>query len=110
MGAGAHAGHALAHRLARAGRRALNLTGAELAALAVTASPADSYLFVSEGGRSRETIEAAGLVPAGARLGLTNAPGAPLSTVVDELILLDAGADSKVYTVGYTTSLQAFGL
>jgi len=110
MGAGAHAGHALVHRLALAGRRAVNLAASELVAVAPKVSPADAYLFVSEGGRSRETIEAAGLVPAGARLGLTNVPDAPLSRVVDGLVLLDAGADSKVYTVGYTTTLQAFGL
>jgi fructoselysine-6-P-deglycase FrlB-like protein len=30
--------------------------------------------------------------------------------VVDALVPLDAGEDSKVYTVGYTTTLQAFGL
>ena len=112
MGAGAHAGHALAHRLGRYGRRTVNLTASDLVALAGPghASPADGYLFVSEGGRSRETLEAAGLVPAGARLGLTNVPDSPLAAAVDRVVTLDAGDDSTVYTAGYTTTLQAFGL
>jgi len=121
MGAGAHAGHALTHRLGRHGRRAVNLTAADVVALRAVkpglsatrydeASPADCYLFVSEGGRSRETLEAVGLVPAGARLGLTNVPGSPLAEAVDRVVVLDAGADSEVYTTGYTATLQAFGL
>jgi fructoselysine-6-P-deglycase FrlB-like protein len=109
MGASTHAGHALAHRLGRRGRRAVNLSASGVIALG-GGGLADSYVFVSEGGRSRETIEAATLVSAAARLGITNVPDAPLSTVVDAIIPLDAGEDSKVYTAGYTTTLQAFGL
>jgi fructoselysine-6-P-deglycase FrlB-like protein len=115
MGASTHAGHALVHRLARAGRRAVNLAGSDVIALAPPGGfrldgPADSYLFVSEGGRSRETIEAAALLPPGARLGLTNVPDSPLAAHVDEVVALEAGEDSRVYTVGYTTTLQASGL
>jgi fructoselysine-6-P-deglycase FrlB-like protein len=111
MGAGAHAGHALAFRLARHGRRAVSLTAADVVALAAAAaSPADCWLFVSEGGRSRETLAAVDLVPAGARLGLTNVPDSPLAEAVDSVVALDAGDDSKVYTAGYTATLQAFGL
>jgi fructoselysine-6-P-deglycase FrlB-like protein len=109
MGASTHAGHALAYRLGRQGRRAVNLSASDVIALG-GGDLADSYVFVSEGGRSRETIEAASLLNAAARLGITNVPDAPLSTVVDALVPLDAGEDSKVYTVGYTTTLQAFGL
>jgi fructoselysine-6-P-deglycase FrlB-like protein len=109
MGASTHAGHALAYRLGRQGRRAVNLSASDVIALG-GGDLADSYVFVSEGGRSRETIEAASLLNAAARLGITNVPDAPLSTVVDAIIPLDAGEDSKVYTVGYTTTLQAFGL
>jgi fructoselysine-6-P-deglycase FrlB-like protein len=112
MGASTHAGQAMVFRLARAGRRAVNLAGSDVIALATSEGfgLADSYLFISEGGRSRETIEAADLVPSGARLGLTNAPDAPLTAHVDALVDLDAGEDSRVYTVGYTTTLQACGL
>lgn len=109
MGASTHAGHALVFRLARAGRRAVNLAGSDVIALAPHC-PADSYLFISEGGRSRETIEAADLTPTGVRLGLTNVPDGPLTAHVDALLPLDAGEDSRVYTVGYTTTLQACGL
>jgi len=113
MGASSHAGHALVFRLARDGRRAVNLAGSDVVTLArsgLAAGPADSYLFVSEGGRSRETIEAADLVPAGARLGLTNVPDGPLASHVDAVVALEAGEDSRVYTVGYTTTVQACGL
>jgi fructoselysine-6-P-deglycase FrlB-like protein len=109
MGASTHAGHALVFRLGRDGRRAVNLTASDVVALAPN-GPADCYLFISEGGRSRETIEAADLAPAGVRLGLTNVPDGPLSTYVDAVLDLAAGEDSRVYTVGYTTTLQACGL
>jgi glucosamine--fructose-6-phosphate aminotransferase (isomerizing) len=110
MGASAHAGHALIHRLSRTGRRAVNVDASDLLSLGADANVADSYVFISEGGCSRETIEAAALMPAGARLGLTNAPGAPISGVVDALVGFGHGEDSRVYTVGYTATLQAFGL
>jgi fructoselysine-6-P-deglycase FrlB-like protein len=113
MGASAHAGHALVHRLARYGRRVVNLDASEYLSLRTGASRvdiADSYLFVSEGGRSRETIDAARAVAAGARLALTNVPAAPLGATVDVVVGLGHGEDSKVYTVGYTATLQAFGL
>jgi fructoselysine-6-P-deglycase FrlB-like protein len=110
MGASAHAGHALVHRLARTGRRAVNVDASDLISLGAGADLADSYVFISEGGRSRETIEAAALIPPGARLGLTNAPNAPIREVVDALVGLEHGEDSRVYTVGYTATLQAFGL
>lgn len=116
MGASTHAGHALVFRSALTGRRAVNLAGSDVIAFAppggfgTAPGPADCYLFVSEGGRSRETIAAADLVPTGARLGLTNVPDGPLTAHVDAVVDLHAGEDSRVYTVGYTTTLQACGL
>lgn len=110
MGAASHAGHALVHRLGRYGRRAVHIEASELVGLGPGADVADSYLFVSQGGRSRETVTAAQAAPPGVRLALTNAPDAPLVRQVDVPLLLGAGDDSKVYTVGYTTTLQAFGL
>jgi glucosamine--fructose-6-phosphate aminotransferase (isomerizing) len=91
-------------------RRAITIDASELLALGKGANVADSYVFVSDGGRSRETIEAADSVPVGARLALTNETTAPIADVVDAVIGLGHGADSKVYTVGYTATLQAFGL
>lgn len=110
MGAGSHAAHALVHRLTRYGRRAVNIDAADVVGWGPAADPADCYLFVSEGGRSRETIEAAGALAGRPRLALTNNPAGPLSAAVDASIGLGHGPDSKVYTVGYTASLQAFGL
>ncbi|WUJ70573.1 SIS domain-containing protein [Kribbella soli] len=113
MGASTHAGNALVFRLAHDGRRAVNLAGSDAVAMArsgLLAGPADSYLFISEGGRSRETIEAADLVPVGAKLGLTNVPDGPMAAHVEAIVALEAGEDSRVYTVGYTTTLQACGL
>ncbi|CAM5415395.1 SIS domain-containing protein OS=Streptomyces alboniger OX=132473 GN=CP975_23865 PE=4 SV=1 [Streptomyces alboniger] len=110
MGAASHAGRALVHRLGRRGRRAVHIDASELIGLGPRADVADCYLFVSQGGRSRETIVAAQAAPLGARLALTNAPDAPLLHHVDAPLLLGAGHDSRVYTVGYTAMLQAFGM
>lgn len=109
MGASSHAGHALVHRLAKCGRRAINVDASEILALGPKADVADSYIFVSEGGRSRETIAAAQLVGS-ARLAMTNNSASPLAEVVDAVVDFGHGADSRVYTVGYTATLQAFGL
>jgi glucosamine--fructose-6-phosphate aminotransferase (isomerizing) len=110
MGASSHAGRTFVHRLARHGRRAISIDASELISLGAPANVADSFVFVSEGGRSRETIEAAMSVAPGARLGITNSPAAPVSQAVDAVLPLGHGEDSKVYTVGYTATLQAFGL
>jgi glutamine---fructose-6-phosphate transaminase (isomerizing) len=108
MGASHHAGHAFAHRLARNGRRVVNVTASALLDTG-RRDLADSYLFVSESGRSPETIKAAQLVD-GPRIALTNKPEAPLAQVVESVVGLDHGEDSEVYTIGYTATLQAFGL
>ena len=110
MGASWHASTVFVDRLLRYGRRAVKLDASELMALPPELDVADSYIFVSESGRSRETVAAAALAPRGARLGLTDNPSAPLAEVVDAVIGLGHGEDSRVYTVGYTASLQALGL
>lgn len=110
MGASTHAGHALVDRLLRYGRRAVNLDASSLMLLGDHVEFADSYVFISEGGRSRETVDAARRVPEGTRLGLTNEPVSPFADVVDIALDLGHGEDSPVYTVGYTATLQAFGL
>jgi len=70
---------------------------------------ADVYVALSESGRSAETVAALSRVK-GRRLGLTNGPDSPLTSNVDEVLLLDSGPDSPVYTTGYTATLQAVGL
>jgi glutamine---fructose-6-phosphate transaminase (isomerizing) len=110
MGASTHAGHALVDCLRRNGRRAFNLDASSIMMLADAVDLADSYVFVSEGGRSRETVDAASRVQPGRRLGLTNQPDSPFGEVIDVVVDLGHGPDSPVYTVGYTATLQAFGL
>lgn len=110
MGASSHAGHVFAHQLLVRGRRVQLVDAAELSSYGAAADLADSYLLVTEGGRSRETIEAAQSVGSAARLALTNVAHAPISDAVDTVLALGHGPDSKVYTVGYTCTVQAFGL
>ena len=110
MGASSHASVVLVDRLARHGRRAVKIDASDLMALQSGTDFADSYVFVSEGGRSRETIAAAQIVQRGGRLGLTNNPAGPFGEVVDTVINLAHGEDSPVYTIGYTSTLQAFGM
>jgi fructoselysine-6-P-deglycase FrlB-like protein len=109
IGASSHASHAFVARLVRGGRRALALDAADLFGGAA-GHLADSFVFVSEGGRSRETIEAIAAVSGLPRLGLTNDLSSPMAEQVDEVVGLDHGPDSPVYTVGYLSTLQAFGL
>lgn len=109
IGASSHAAHAFTGRLVRGGRRAAALDAADLFDPSAV-SPADCYLLVSEGGRSRETLEAATALSGRPRLGLTNDTGSPLATRVDQVLGLEHGPDSPVYAIGYTATLQAFGL
>jgi fructoselysine-6-P-deglycase FrlB-like protein len=110
MGASTHAGHALVDALRRQGRRALSVDASTAMLLTGELDLADSYVFVSEGGRSTETVAVASRAPRGARLAMTNVPGSPLCEHADVVVALGHGADSKVYTVGYTATLQAFGM
>ena len=89
----------------------------ELRAFAVSASEllgdtpalADVYVGMSESGRSAETVAALKKVTA-RRVGVTNFAASPITEVVDELLLMESGPDSPVYTTGYTATLQALGL
>lgn len=110
MGAGTHAAHALVDRLRRHGRRAFNIDASDVMQVGGCTSLADSYVLISEGGRSRETVEAAHCLPQGTRLGLTNEPASPFGEAVDLVVDLDHGPDSRVYTVGYTATIQAFSV
>jgi glucosamine--fructose-6-phosphate aminotransferase (isomerizing) len=109
MGASSHAGHVFAHQMIVRGRRIQLVDAAELTGYGAAADLADSYLVVTEGGRSRETIEAARSASPVPRLAMTNVAHAPISEVVDSVLALGHGPDSKVYTVGYSCTVQAFG-
>ena len=109
IGASSHASQAFAGRLLRGGRRAVALDAADLFDPSA-GSVADCYVLVSEGGRSRETLEAATALAGRPRLALTNDPRSPLAERADQVLGLDHGPDSPVYVVGYTATVQAFGL
>jgi glutamine---fructose-6-phosphate transaminase (isomerizing) len=110
MGASHHSGHAAVAALAAQGRRAINVTAAELMAGGSGYQPADLYLLVSESGRSPEPIEAARRLTSGRRIGLSNFADSPLGAVVDVTLSLGGVTDSRIYTIGYTSTLLAYGL
>ncbi|WP_164737177.1 SIS domain-containing protein [Georgenia sp. SYP-B2076] len=70
---------------------------------------ADVYVGMSESGRSAETVAALESVAA-RKVCVTNDGDSPLAAVADEVVLLQSGPDSPVYTTGYTATLQAVGM
>lgn len=72
-------------------------------------SIADVYVAMSESGRSAETVSALQNVQ-GRRVGITNFADSAIADVVEDLLLMESGPDSPVYTTGYTATLQAVGL
>lgn len=107
IGASEHICRGAAAAWRRGGLRAVALSAAEL--LHGGTGVADVHVALSESGRSSETVAALEAVT-GRRVAVTNGPGSPLTEVVDELVLLESGPDSPVYTTGYTATLQAVGL
>lgn len=107
IGASEHIARSAAIAWRTAGIRAVALSASEL--LTEGAPVADVYVALSESGRSAETVGALDRIKA-RRVGITNGPDSPLTEVVDDLVLLDSGPDSPVYTTGYTATLQAVGM
>jgi fructoselysine-6-P-deglycase FrlB-like protein len=107
IGASEHIARSAASAWRAAGIRAVALSASEL--LTEGAPVADVYVALSESGRSAETVGALERIKA-RRVGITNGPDSPLTEVVDDLVLLDSGPDSPVYTTGYTATLQAVGM
>lgn len=107
IGASEHIARSTAPAWRAAGIRAVALSASEL--LTEGAPVADVYVALSESGRSAETVGALRRITA-RRIGITNGPDSPMTEVVDDLVLLDSGPDSPVYTTGYTASLQAAGM
>lgn len=107
VGASEHIARAAAPAWRASGLRTVAVPSAEL--MEAGAQVADVHVGLSESGRSAETVSALTTVD-GRRLGVTNVADSPLAEVVDELLLLDSGPDSAVYTTGYTASLQAMGM
>jgi fructoselysine-6-P-deglycase FrlB-like protein len=107
IGASEHIARSAATAWRAAGIRAVALSATELMHERVPL--ADVYVALSESGRSAETVAALSHA-GGRRVGITNGPGSPLTEVVDEVLLLESGEDSPVYTTGYTATLQAVGM
>src|SRR4051794_35395302 len=107
IGANEHIARSAASAWRRLGLRAVALSASEL----MTEGPpiADVVVALSESGRSAETLAALSNTDA-RRVGVTNAADSPMAEVVDDVLLLDSGPDSRVYTTGYTATLQAVGM
>jgi len=107
IGASEHIARSTASAWRAAGLRAVALSSAEL--LDAGAAVGDVHVALSESGRSAETVGALSAVD-GRRVGVTNVAESPLAQVVEDLLLLDSGPDTPVYTTGYTATLQAMGM
>jgi glucosamine--fructose-6-phosphate aminotransferase (isomerizing) len=70
----------------------------------------DVTVAISQGGRSRETIDALLDVPQSQRAALVNMPGTPLTQVASSVLDLGGREDSKASTVGFTGTLVGLAL
>ena len=107
IGASEHVARSAAPVWRDLGLRAFAVSASDL--LGDAPAVADVYVGMSESGRSAETVAALKHVTA-RRVGVTNFANSPMAEVIDELLLMDSGPDSPVYTTGYTATLQAIGL
>lgn len=110
MGASAHAAHLLVEILSRQGRRAIALSAGSFTGGDGTRRPADSYVLISESGESVELLDAAAQLRDAPTLTITNTVPSPLTEATDAHLDLRCGTDSAVYTVGYTSTLQALAI
>jgi glutamine---fructose-6-phosphate transaminase (isomerizing) len=108
IGASEHVARSAAPVWRALGLRAFAVPAAELQH--ETRPAADVHVGLSESGRSAETVAALGRLTGGRRVGITNEGESPIAAVVDDLLCLDSGPDSPVYTTGYTATLQAVGM
>ena len=107
IGASEHAARAAAIVWRRMGLNAFAVPASEL--LHGGGVNAQVYVGISESGRSAETIATLQDVD-GRRVALTNFADSPLAELSDDVLPLDSGPDSPVYTTGYTATVQALGL
>jgi glucosamine--fructose-6-phosphate aminotransferase (isomerizing) len=71
---------------------------------------ADTYVVLSESGRSTETLRALERLGTARTIAITNDETSPVAQACTERVTLGSGPDSSVYTTGYTATLQALGL
>ena len=108
IGASEHVARSAAPVWREAGLRAFAVPAAELQH--ESRPVADVHVGLSESGRSAETVAALRRLSGGRRVGVTNVAESPLAELVDDVLCLDSGPDSPVYTTGYTATLQAVGM
>lgn len=90
------------------GLRAVALDAGELAHRPLRV--ADTYVVLSESGRSRETLQVVERLGQARTVAITNDETSPVAQACTARITLGSGPDSSVYTTGYTATLQALGL
>ncbi|SFU11367.1 SIS domain-containing protein [Arthrobacter sp. ov118] len=71
---------------------------------------ADIYVGISQGGRSRETIQALLTVPQDRRVAVVNNPVSPLADSSGTVISVGALPDSSMSSVGFTATVATLGL
>jgi fructoselysine-6-P-deglycase FrlB-like protein len=108
IGASEHVARSAAPAWRGLGLRAFAVSASEMQH--ETRSVADVVVGLSESGRSAETVAALERLGDVGKVGVTNVPESPMAAVVQHLLCLESGADSPVYTTGYTATLQAVGM
>jgi glucosamine--fructose-6-phosphate aminotransferase (isomerizing) len=71
---------------------------------------ADAYIGISQGGRSREPIQALLTVPREQRTAVVNACGSPLASTAGTVLGLGDLADSSMSSIAFTATVVALGL
>lgn len=71
---------------------------------------ADTYVAVSQGGRSRETIQALLTVPEDRRVAVVNDSDSPLADTAGTVIGLGDLVDSHMSSIGFSATVVALGL
>ncbi|MGO4595171.1 SIS domain-containing protein [Leifsonia sp. 2TAF2] len=75
-----------------------------------SAALADAYVGISQGGRSRETIQALLTVPREMRLAVVNAADSPLASASGSVLGLGDLIDSSMSSIGFSATVVALGL
>lgn len=114
IGASEYGARAAAHYYRTIGVRAFSISASEI--ITTKTSEADFYLVISESGRSSEVLRAVAIlksennITASKMALITNFPDSPLGSQIPNILPLNCGEDSAVYTIGFTATLQALGI
>jgi glucosamine--fructose-6-phosphate aminotransferase (isomerizing) len=73
-------------------------------------SLADVYVGISQGGRSRETIQALLTVPRERRMAVVNNSDSPLASEAGTVLSVGDLLDSRMSSIGFTATVAALGL